>query len=91
VITAITISFAKPGHEGESKSDLDKDERIRDATEASNVVPNEPRAEKDNAGLRPEIVGGDSATENCGAADRISDDEANHNGPKNIFDVGSTR
>jgi hypothetical protein len=72
----------------QGKSDLDEDEGKRYAAQACDVAQDEPCTEQDDAGLQPEIVGGDSAPEERGDADRIGDDETNQNGPQNIFDIG---
>ena len=80
--------FAEPHHEddGEGKGDEDKSEG--EATEFEYVSKDEACAEQDDAGLEPELVGGDTGAEDAGYADGVGDDDAEENGPEDVFDVG---
>ena len=54
----------------------------------ADVAEKEAGAEKDDAGFEPEFVGGDAGLEDFGEAEDVGDDEADEDGPEDVFDVG---
>jgi hypothetical protein len=52
------------------------------------VSEQEARAEQNDAGFEPELVGGDAGREDARNADGVGDDEADDDGPQNEFNVG---
>ena len=79
---------AEPGHEGEGECEGDEDEKERDAAEAENVAEDEAGAEQDDAGLKPELVRSDTGAEDARQTDGVGDEDAEEDGPKDVFDVG---
>ena len=52
------------------------------------VAEDEARAQQDDAGLQPELVGGYAGLKDLRQADGIRDEHANQDCPKHVFDVG---
>jgi hypothetical protein len=59
-----------------------------EAAELGEVAEQEPRAQQHDPDLQPELVGPDAGPEERGHADRVADDEADHDGPQHVLDVG---
>ena len=66
----------------------DEDEDEGDAAEFEDVAEDEACAEEDDAGLEPEVVGGDAGAEDARDADGVGDDDAEEDGPEDVLDVG---
>ncbi len=78
----------KKSHEGDGASDLDGHQDEADSTELENVAQKKSRAEQDDARLEPELVGGHAAAEDFRNADRVGDNQAEDDGPQDVFDTG---
>src|SRR5262249_30575852 len=79
---------AEPGHEGNGERDGDEDEDEGDSAELEDVAEDETRAEKDDSGLEPELVGGDAGAEDACDADCVGDEDAEENAPEDVLDIG---
>ena len=79
---------AEPGHKGEREGELDEDQDERDAAQPGDVAEDEAGAEQDDAGLQPELVGGDAGAEDAREADGVGDEDAEEDGPEDVLDVG---
>ena len=79
---------AEKGHEGEGAEDFDGDEEKADAAELEDVAEEEARAQEDDACFEPEFVSGHAGLEDFGDADGVGDEQAEENGPEDVFDVG---
>ena len=72
-------------------NDFNGDEEEADAAEFGDVAKQEARAEKDDASFEPEFVSRHTGLEDFGEAEDVGDDQANENGPEDVFDVGEGR
>src|ERR1700722_16153897 len=82
---------SKVGHERQRQRQFDKDKDEADAAQAKDVAKNKARAEQDDSGLEPELVGGHAGAENLRHAHGIGDNETDHNGPEHIFNIGQNK
>src|SRR6266567_3217481 len=78
----------KKSHEGDGTSDLDGHQDEADSTELENVPEKKSRAEQDDAHLEPELVGGHAGAEDFRNADRVGNNQAEDDGPQDVFDIG---
>lgn len=60
----------------------------RDATELDDITENETHSQCDDPDLQPEFVCLNASAEDAVQADGVGDDEADHNRPQHILDVG---
>ncbi len=81
----------KKGHEHDGPDDFNADEEEADSAEFPDVAKKEARTEKDNASFEPEFVGGDTGLEDGGEAENVGDDQAEEDGPQDVFDVGENQ
>ena len=79
---------SKIGHERERQGKLDEDEDEGDAAEVEDIAEDETRTEKDDSGLEPKVVGGDSSAEDSRQAEGIGDEDADEDRPEDVLDVG---
>jgi hypothetical protein len=66
---------------------VDDDQQDAEAAELGQVAQQEPGAEQHDPDLQPELVGGDARPEDRGHADRVADDQAEHDRPQDVLDV----
>jgi len=78
-------------HKGQRQRQFDEDKDEADAAQAQNVAKNKTRAEQNDSRLKPELVGGHAGAENFRHAHGVSDDEADHNGPKHVLNIGQNK
>ena len=52
------------------------------------VAQQEAGTEQNDAGFEPELIGGDAGLEDAGNTDGVGDEQADDDGPQDIFDVG---
>jgi len=81
-------SLTQKGHEGEGEGDLDEDKRERDAAELGDIAEDESCSEQDDAGLEPELVGGDTAAEERRHSNGVGDEQTDQDGPEDVLNVG---
>ena len=75
-------------HKREGQGDGEGDEQERNAAEMKNIAEKEARAEQDDPGFEPELVSGYAGLKDARDTGSVSDDEADDDGPENVFDVG---
>src|SRR6185312_8029895 len=75
-------------HHGEREDQLDGDQAERLAADVEEVLHEEAGADEHDAELEPKLVGGDAGTKDAADAEGVADDEAEDDGPEDIFDVG---
>jgi hypothetical protein len=75
-------------HEGNGAEDFNADKEQTDSAELPDVAKKKARAEKNDASLQPELIGGDARLEDGGKAEDVGDNQAKKDGPKNVFNVG---
>jgi hypothetical protein len=85
---AKTEEAAEEGHERDSAEDFNADEEQADSAKLPDITEKKARAEKNDASLEPEFVGGDTGLEDGGETEDIGDDQAKEDGPEDIFNVG---
>ena len=78
---------AQKNHESSGAGDFQCDETQAHSAQFEDVTQQKPRAEKNDAGFKPELIRCDTRAENCGYTDRVGDRQADQNGPQNILDI----
>ena len=79
---------AEVGHEGERQRQFNGNQDERDAAELGDVAEDKARAQQNDAGFEPELVGGDACAEDARQADGVGDEHADEDCPEDVFDVG---